>query len=143
LGGPDFHEDLARDDEVVGSSDQVFGFTLAGVGTVIAILQLWHGHGAGWIWLGAAALLLAAALFWTAPLAGLNRLWMRFGLVLYRIVNPVVMALLFFTTVAPMGLVMRAFGRDALRLKRDKTAATYWIPREPPGPSPETMKHQF
>jgi hypothetical protein len=68
---------------------------------------------------------------------------MRFGLALYRVVNPVVMALLFFVTVVPMGLAMRAFGRDALRLKRDKNAASYWILREPPGPSPETMKHQF
>jgi hypothetical protein len=143
LGGPDFHENLARDDELVGSSDRVFGFTLAAVGTIVAVLKLWHGHDAGWIWLGAAAVLLTLALFWTAPLAGLNRLWMRFGLVLHKIVNPVVMALLFFATMAPMGLAMRAFGRDALRLKRDKTAASYWILREPPGPSPETMKQQF
>jgi hypothetical protein len=53
------------------------------------------------------------------------------------------MAFLFYSTVVPMGLVMRAFGRDALRLKRDKDAASYWILREPPGPNPETMKHQF
>lgn len=61
----------------------------------------------------------------------------------HRVVNPFVLALLFFATIVPMGLVMRAFGRDALRLKLDKNATSYWILREPPGPSPETMKHQF
>ena len=143
MGEPDFHEDLARDDELAGSSNRVFGFTLAAVGAVVGALKLWHGHGAGWFWLGAAVVFLILALFWTAPLAPLNRMWLRFGLILYRVVNPVVMALLFFSTLVPMGLVMRAFGRDALRLRRDKAAASYWIPREPPGPSPETMKQQF
>ena len=143
LSGPDFHEDLAREDELNGSSDRVFGFTLAGVTSVVGAAKLWHGHAAGWLWLGAAAAFLVLALFWTAPLSPLNRIWMRFGLLLYKVVNPVVMALLFFVTVVPIGFAMRAIGRDALRLKRDKAAASYWILREPPGPSPETMKQQF
>jgi hypothetical protein len=143
LGKPDFHENLTRDDKVVGSSDRVFGITLAGVAAVVGAFKLWQGHGSAWWWLIAAAVFLLLALFWTAPLRRLNHAWMRFGLALYRVVNPVVMALLFFVTVVPMGLAMRAFGRDALRLKRDKNAASYWILREPPGPSPETMKHQF
>jgi hypothetical protein len=69
---------------------------------------------------------LILALFWTAPLRGLNRIWMQFGLMLYGVINPVVMAFLFYSTVVPMGLMMRAFGRDALRLKRHKGAASYW-----------------
>ena len=143
MGKPDFHENLARDDEVVGSSDRAFGITLAAVGALDGTLKLWHGHGSGWWWLAAAVVFLVFALFWTAPLGRLNRIWMRFGLLLYRVVNPVVMAFLFYSTVVPMGLMMRGVGRDALRLKRDKGAASYWILREPPGPSPETMKHQF
>jgi len=39
--------------------------------------------------------------------------------------------------------VMRALGKDPLRLKRDPKATSYWIVREPPGPAPETMKHQY
>ena len=42
-----------------------------------------------------------------------------------------------------MGLLMRAFGKDFLRLKRDRQAASYWIPREPPGPAPDSLKNQF
>ena len=57
--------------------------------------------------------------------------------------NPLVMGLVFFTTVVPIGLALRAFGKDPLRLRREPTAASYWIPREPPGPEPDTMKQQF
>ena len=76
-------------------------------------------------------------------LSPLNRLWFRFGLLLHHIVNPVVMALLFFTTVTPMALIMRLLGKDPLRRKFDPEADSYWIPRQPAGPAPETMKNQF
>jgi hypothetical protein len=67
---------------------------------------------------------------------------MKLGLLLHRIVNPMVMGLLFYGTIWPTGLVMRMRGRDLLRLKRDPSAASYWIARVP-GPAPETMKDQF
>ena len=61
---------------------------------------------------------------------------------LYRAVALAPTAVLFFAVVAPIGLLMRAFGSDRLLLRRDPKAASYWIRREPPGPAPETMKHQ-
>ena len=73
----------------------------------------------------------------------LNIAWTRFGLLLHAVVNPVVMALLFYGTVLPTGLVMRALGRDLLRLRRDPAAESYWIARQPPGPAPDTFKDQF
>jgi len=137
------HEDLAREDDIVGSSDRAFGLTLAAVFAVIGVVRLVLGHSyAGW-WLGAAAVMLAFALAWPAALAPLNRLWLRFGLVLYKVVNPLVMGLVFFTTVIPIGLLMRALGKDPLRLRREPAAGSYWIAREPPGPEPDTMKNQF
>jgi hypothetical protein len=72
LGKPDFHENLTRDDEVVGSSDRVFGITLAAVAAVVGAFKLWHGHGSAWWWLIAAAVFLLLALFWTAPLRRLT-----------------------------------------------------------------------
>jgi saxitoxin biosynthesis operon SxtJ-like protein len=137
------HEDLAREDDIVGSSDRAFGLTLAAVFAVIGVVRLALGHSyAGW-WLCAAAVMLAFALAWPAALAPLNRLWLRLGLVLYKVVNPLVMGLVFFTTVMPIGLLMRALGKDPLRLRRDPAAGSYWITREPPGPEPDTMKNQF
>ncbi len=73
----------------------------------------------------------------------LNRLWLKFGLLLYKVVNPIVLGLLFFVTIAPIGLVMRMFGKDFLRLKLDRDAKSYWIERAPPGPPPQSMKNQF
>jgi hypothetical protein len=137
------HEDLARTDEVVGPSDRRFGLTFAALFAVVGGVRLLLGHAyAGW-WLGAALVMLALALLWTAPLRPLNRLWLRLGLLLYHVVNPVVMALLFYSTMVPIGLLMRLCGKDPLRLRRDPEAQSYWLVRDPPGPAPETMKNQF
>ena len=140
---PAIHENLMREEDVVGSSDRTFGVTLAVIGVAVGALKLWRGYSSGWLWLAAATVPLLLALSWTAALAPLNRLWLRFSLVLYKVVNPIVMAPLFFVTMVPFGLVMRALSKDPLRLKRDPKVTSYWIIREPPGPAPETMKHQF
>jgi len=57
--------------------------------------------------------------------------------------SPIVMALLFFTTVTPIAVLLRAFGKDPLRVRRDSSVSTYWIDRRPPGPAPSTMTRQF
>jgi hypothetical protein len=142
-GSANLHEDLAREDDVVGPSDRGFGLTLAAVCGVIGAVRLVLGHAYPAWWLAAAALLLALAFLWPAALAPLNRLWLRLGLVLYKVMNPLVMGLVFFTTVVPIGLVLRAVGKDPLRLRREPAASSYWIRREPPGPEPDTMKQQF
>jgi hypothetical protein len=72
-----------------------------------------------------------------------NLAWFKFGLLLHRIVNPLIMSLVYYVSVVPTGLIMRALGRDLRRLKIDRDADTYWISRQPPGPAPETMKDQF
>ena len=72
----------------------------------------------------------------------LNRAWFKLGLGLNRIVNPVLMAILFFGAVVPLGWYLRRRGEDLLRVKM-KPQATYWIAREPPGPAPNSMKKQF
>jgi hypothetical protein len=96
-----------------------------------------------WPWTTAVAVaFLAAALVKPSVLRSLNILWMKLGLLLHRVVKPIVMGLLFFGTIWPTGLVMRLRGKDLLRLKREPASNSYWIAR-PPGPAPETMKDQF
>jgi hypothetical protein len=110
---------------------------------VISLLNWWH-EGYSWPWTGGIAVVfLGVALFHPAALKPLNRLWLKFGLLLHKVLNPIVMALVFFGTVLPTGLVMRALGKDPLRLKRRPNVNSYWIERRPPGPTPETMKDQF
>jgi len=137
------HEVFSRDEKIVAGSDRSFGIVMAAALAAVTALNGWHA-GRVWPWSGAlSALLLAAALVRPEVLNPLNRLWLRFGLLLHRVVNPIIMALVFFGAVWPTGLVMRWMGRDLLRLKREPDAASYWIVRQPPGPLPETMKDQF
>jgi hypothetical protein len=90
-----------------------------------------------------AALFLAIALLYPSLLHPLNRLWFAFGLLLGRVMTPVVMGLLFVLAVVPTALVMRLRGRDLLRLKIDRESKSYWIMREPPGPPRDSMGNQF
>jgi hypothetical protein len=137
------HESFSRDEQVVAGSDRSFGLVMAGAFAAVSLLNAWHA-GRIWPWTaGLATIFLVTALLRPALLNPLNRIWLKFGLLLHRIVNPVIMALLFYGTVLPTGLVMRAMGKDLLRLKREPDATSYWIVRAPPGPSPETMKDQF
>jgi hypothetical protein len=137
------HEAFSRDEEIVAGSDRSFGLVMAGAFAVVTALNGWHA-GRIWPWTAAlAAVFLIAALLRPAVLKPLNRVWLKFGLLLHKIVNPVIMALLFYGTVLPTGLVLRAMGKDLLRLKREPDAASYWIVRTPAGPAPDTMKDQF
>jgi hypothetical protein len=137
------HEVFSRDEAIVPGSDRSFGLVMAAALAAVTLLNAWHA-GRLWPWTGGlAALLLAAALLRPSVLHPLNLIWLKFGLLLHGVVNPVVMALLFYGTVWPTGLVMRMMGKDLLRLKREPDADSYWIVRQPRGPSPETMKDQF
>jgi hypothetical protein len=137
------HEVFTRSEAVVAGSDRSFGLVMAAVLALVTSLNAWHA-GRLWPWTGGlAVLLLAAGLLRPSVLHPLNLIWLKFGLLLHRVVNPAVMALLFYGTVLPTGLIMRMMGKDLLRLKRQPAADSYWIARKPPGPSPETMRDQF
>ena len=69
-----------------------------------------------------------------------NKLWFKLGLALGAVVAPVVMALVYFTTVVPIGLIMRLMGKDMLQQKLNKNAKSYWINRDQPM---RPMKDQF
>jgi len=140
---PDFHEDLQREDAVKVGSERGFGIVFAVVFAVIGLYPAWDGAPVRWWALALAAIFLAVAGLAPSILKPLNRLWFAFGLLLHRVVNPIVMGLVFFVAVTPTAIVMRMLGKDPLRLRVDRTAKTYWIERRPPGPAPETMRNQF
>lgn len=137
------HESFERREEVRGSSDRSFGIVFAVVFAVIGLLPLLFS-GTVRLWslaIGAVFLLLAFAT--PRALAPLNRLWLKFGLLLHRIVSPLVLGIMFYGVVTPTGLLMRALGKDPLRLRLDRASSSYWIERVPPGPAPESLKDQF
>ena len=136
------HESFTREEAALPGSDRTFGLVMAAALAAVSLLNGWH-LGRLWPWTSAAAVLfLLAAWLKPSALHPLNLVWLKLGLILHRIVNPIVMGLLFYGTIYPTGLVMRMRGRDLLRLKRDASADSYWIARTP-GPAPETMKDQF
>lgn len=140
---PSTHEAFEREETIVAGSDRSFGFVMAGAFAVVTALNAWHA-GRIWPWTaGLVAIFVVTALIRPTLLNPLNRIWLKFGLLLHKVVNPVIMALLFYGTVLPTGLIARAMGKDLLRLKREPDAESYWIPRAPPGPAPDTMKDQF
>jgi len=132
------------DDEViVGPSDRNFGFTMASVSALIGLFGLYKASSHAPIWLCIAAAFAGITLWRPQTLAPANRLWLKLGLLIYRVVNPVIMAVLFFVAILPIGLAMRLFGKDFLKLKRDRSLATYWLPRTDPRPQSESMRQQF
>ena len=117
-------------------SDRKFGWTFAALFVLIGALS--HP------WLIALGALFAVVTVTRAELLGpLKRAWMRLGEALNRVVSPLVMALIFYAVFTPVGIVMRALGRDALSLRYEPKADTYWKRREPPGPPEDSFRNLF
>lgn len=143
MASPQTHETRQRTEDVKLGSERAFGIVFA---VVFAIIALWPliGGNTPRIWaLVIAAAFLAVSLIRPRVLRPLNLLWFRFGMLLHRIISPVILGLMFFVSVTPIALLMRVFGKDPLRLKFDPEAESYWITRDPPGPEPESLKNQF
>ena len=82
-------------------------------------------------------------LFAPAVLRPLNRLWLKLGLLLGRIVTPIVMVIIFFTTVTPIGLIRRMMISDPLGQSFDPSAETYWVDRTKESEKITSMRKQF
>ena len=138
------HEDLSRKDENQRqTSDRFFGLTFFVFFLIIACWPLlWQGQIRP-IALGVALAFLAASLAVPAWLAPLNRLWLKFGALLHRITSPIILGVMFFLVITPVGVLMRLAGKDLLRMKFDSNCTSYWIRREPPGPDKTSLKRQF
>jgi hypothetical protein len=137
------HEDFSRTHEVKASSNRVFGWVFTAVFLIIGLWPLLSAGALRWWSLIVAALFMLVTVAAPALLALPNRLWLRFGLLLNRIISPIVLAFLFYVVVTPMGMLMRVLGKDSLRLRRADADASYWIKRDPPGPKPDSFHHQF
>jgi len=134
------HEDLSRDYAVAPGSERSFGFLLAAAFSLFALLPLRHGENPRlWAIVPAVAL---AGLAASAPatLRPLNRLWVKLGLTLQKITNPLIMGVLFFGVFTPIALVFRLRGADPLNRAFDKSAGSYWNSRA--GESND-MRRQF
>jgi len=137
------HEQLSTEIQELKTSDRAFGFLFTFVFSILGAYGLWQGDSAGYYFLAVGFGFFVVALLYPRLLHPLNRLWFLFGLLLHKIINPVVLAVLFFLTIVPIGLLMRLFRKDPLRLMRNESIDSYWIDVDPPGPRPDSIKNQF
>jgi predicted membrane metal-binding protein len=140
------HEEHQSTHEIETSSDRSFGLTVGGILALIEAYRLWSSgilDTFGIILLAIAGPLFLLGLVYPKILAPLNKAWTKLGFLMFKIVNPIIMFLVYAITIVPIGLLMRLAGKDPMRMKLDKEAKTYWIERDPAGPSPESMKKQF
>ncbi len=123
-------------------SDRSFGLVFAAVFAIVGLWPLKDGGEVRWWSLAVAVGCLLIAIAQPHLLAPLNRLWFKFGLLLARIINPLVMAAIFLLAVTPIGLMMRLSGKDPMQLKARGRRDSYWVLRDPPGPTADSMKNQ-
>lgn len=135
----DFHESYAEE-AVAPPSERATGLVFAAVAAIagavfyanVLVLAVCAGLCLG---------LIAVSAFRPALLRPVNRAWFRFSLLLSRIVNPVVLGLMYALAILPFGLVMRLW-RDPLRRRRTD-APSYWIERDRDASGRGSMADQF
>jgi len=126
-------------DDIKISSNRSFGIVFFVVFFLIALYPLINNEDIR-IWsLIISLIFLILGLINSRILNPLNKLWFKFGIFLGKIVSPIIMGIIFFLVVTPIGFIMRVLGKDLLNLKFN-TNKSYWI--EKTGPKSK-MKNQF
>ena len=132
--------ELASHSHVKQGTERNFGVVFGAVFGLIGLYPLLAQEGVRLWALAIAAVFFVLAFFAPRALSIPNKLWFKFGMLLGAIIAPIVMVLIYAIAVVPVGLALRLFGKDLLRVKLDKKANTYWIERsQPVGP----MRDQF
>tara|TARA_Y100000590_G_scaffold385258_1_gene457237 strand:- start:313 stop:717 length:405 start_codon:yes stop_codon:yes gene_type:complete len=121
-------------------NDRNFGFVFSIFFLVIGLFPLLKGNDI-YLWsLIISILFFSISLFRPQILKIPNKLWFKLGLMLGKIISPIVMGIIFFSTVTPIGLIMRLLKKDILNLKMNKKTKSYWTKRIN---SNDSMKNQF
>jgi len=120
-----------------------FGWFFAAVFAAVAVYAYWKG----WNTLALIALIVAVLFAFVTLLVPqfltpLNRLWYELGVLLGKIVSPIVLGIIFFVLITPISLFVRLFGRDELKIKK-RSVESYWVDRLPPGPPSDSFKNQY
>ena len=126
--------------KIKGGTERSFGLVFAAVFTIIGFYPLWYNENIR-LWACIIAFIfLFFGIFFPKILIVPNKLWFKLGLLLGAIVAPIVMGMIFFLTVTPIGIIMRLFGKDVINQKIKKNAKSYWIKRKK---TVSSMKNQF
>ena len=126
-------------DNVKIASNRSFGIVFFIVFLLIALYPLINSDGIRMWSVILSLIFLVLGLLDSKILTPLNKIWFKFGILLGRVISPLIMGVIFFFVVTPIGLIMRILGKDVLNLKYNSNK-TYWI--EKTGPKSK-MKNQF
>ena len=126
--------------KIKGSTERNFGLVLATFFMIICLYPVLKGENIRLWALLISIILCCLGLFLPKTLIVPNKLWFKLGMLLGAIVSPIIMGVIFFLTVTPIGIIMRLFGKDVLNQRIEKSAKSYWIKRKEPMSS---MKNQF
>lgn len=119
-----------------------FGFLVGGIFLALGLLPTILRRQEPRLWaLAAALLLIGPAAAYPRALGPVHRVWMKIGHVLGLINTRIILGLLYYLILTPVGLILRLWGKDPMHRGFDRRAATYRLPREPRPAS--HMKHQF
>ena len=124
------------------SSNRSFGVVFFVVFLLIAFYPLLNNNEIRLWSLIVSVLFLILGILNSKILSPLNKIWFKFGLLLGKIISPIIMGVIFFLVVTPIGFIMKLLGKDLINLKFNNEKS-YWIERGPAEPSPESMKNQF
>ena len=112
--------------EIKISSNKSFGLVFFVIFIIIALWPLLNDENIR-IWsIIVSIIFLILGLLNSKILTPFNKLWMKLGVLLGTIVSPIVMGVVYFGIITPIGLIMKLFGKDVLNLKLDKNKKTYW-----------------
>jgi hypothetical protein len=120
-----------------------FGFTVGSVILFLGSVLLWRHHRAGWLVISIGPVLVLAAAFVPTMLRWVHGPWMIVSFLLGWIVSGILLTLLFFLVVTPIGLLQRLFGHNAFDADFKADAPGYWEPRKKAVPMPEEYERQF
>jgi hypothetical protein len=123
------------------SSDRSFGLVFTTLFTLLALAPLRQSLPPRLPFLAAAAVLLLLSLAAPKLLHGPNLLWAQLAALLHRLFSPIFLGVLFFGVFTPIGFLYRLLQPTAKNTA--KAGPSYWIPRTPPGPAPESLLNQF
>ena len=122
------------------SSNRSFGLVFFVVFLIVALWPLKSGEDIR-IWsLALSIIFFILGILNSKLLTPLQRMWFKFGIFLGAIVSPIVMGMIYFLVVTPIGIFMRFLGKDLLKTSNVKNVSTYWIKRHK---QHSTMKKQF
>ena len=126
-------------DDIKISSNRSFGIVFFIVFLLIALYPLTYSQDIR-IWSVIISIIfLVLGFFNSKILTPLNKLWFKFGIFLGKIISPIIMGIIFFLVVTPIGILMRLLGKDLINLKYNNNKS-YWIEKK--GPKSK-MKNQF